>query len=171
MCHFCIFACYASSLLKACDEYFRLGSALAKETFPDLPALFHKELICTKDHSVPSSTPSTGIHHLRGMYGERQLSKCSKARSRASLHSVDAEQILYAWQESDLSSAVHENVKKSEPQRNRKFEFGLHETHFSLFLHQVGSAPRCAKSFKIRILNDGLNVCVLWALSFGVFLI
>ena len=144
------FSCYASSLLKACDEYFRLGSALAKETFPDLPALFHKELICTKDHSVPSSTPSSGIHHLRGMYGERQVSK-----------PVDAEQILYAWQESDLSSAVHENVKKSEPQRNRKFEFGLHETHFSLFLHQVGSAPRCAKSFKIRILNDGLNVCVL----------
>ena len=109
---------------------------------------------------MPSSTPSSGIHQ-RGMYGERQLSKCSKARSRASLHSVDAEQILYAWQESDLSSSVHENVKKSEPQRNRKFEFGLHETHFSLFLHQVGSAPRCAKSFKIRILNDGLNVCVL----------
>ena len=133
MCHFCIFACYVGSLLKACDEYFRLGSALAKETFPDFPALFHKELICTKDHSVPSSTPSSGIHHLRGKYGERQLSKCSKARSRASLHSVDAEQILYAWQESDLSAAVHEKVKESEPQRNRKFDLGLHETHFPYF--------------------------------------
>ena len=79
---------------------------------PALSALFRKELICTKDPSGFSS------------YGERQTSKSSRARSRGSLYSLDAEQILYAWQESDLSAAVHEEVKK--PQRTWTFEFGLH---------------------------------------------
>eukprot|EP00434_Breviolum_minutum_P003933 symbB.v1.2.003456.t1/scaffold194.1/size275082/17 len=56
-------------------------------------------------------------------YGERETSKSSRARSRGSLYSLDAEQILYAWQESDLSAAVHEEVKK--PQRTWTFDILL----------------------------------------------
>ena len=90
--------------------------------------------ICIKDLLDLSSSPSScGIRDLRGSrgsatHGERQ--SVSKARNKVSLHSVDAEQILFAWQASELSSAAREEVKESEPPRHPKFELGLHETHF-----------------------------------------
>ena len=97
--------------------------------FPALSA----EWICIKDLSGSSPTCSCGIRDLRGSRGsatngERQ--SVSTARNKLSLHSVDAEQILFAWQASELSSAVHEEVKESEPPRDPKFELGLHETPF-----------------------------------------
>ena len=128
--------------------------------FPALPALFHKELICTKGDSGPSSTPSCGIRDLRGSsysptHGERQSFKCGKVSPKASLQSVDAEQILYAWQESDLSAAVHQEVKESEPQRNRKFDLGLHETHF--FKH-IASRWQHAKMCQVFKYEYGMIV-------------
>ena len=95
----------------------------------EFPMLHVSGSIYIKDlSSSPSS--SCGIRDLRGSrgsatQGERQ--SLSKARNKVSLHSVDAEQILFAWQASELSSPVHEEVKESEPPRDPKFELGLHE--------------------------------------------
>eukprot|EP00434_Breviolum_minutum_P003929 symbB.v1.2.003454.t1/scaffold194.1/size275082/15 len=77
---------------------------------------------------LSSSPSSCGIRDLRGSrgsatHGERQ--SVSKARNKVSLHSVDAEQILFAWQASELSSAAREEVKESEPPRHPKFDILL----------------------------------------------
>ena len=133
--------------------------------------------ICIKDLlDLSSSTGSCGIRDLRASrgsatQGERQL--VNKARNKVSLHSarshhsvVDAEQILFAWQASELSSPVHEEVKESEPPRDPKFELGLHEAarnacFKAYFCIKMAARQDVPSFFEIRILNDCLNVCVL----------